>query len=72
MKEHTITIETHVVRAGEDYFVRVMYDGRQRLELGPTPDGDAAKDLAGVIARTARATIEFFLETQQWPMKVPA
>ncbi|WP_414462922.1 hypothetical protein [Hyphomicrobium sp. DY-1] len=71
-KEQSITIETHVVHIGDEYFVRIMYDGKQHEQFGPFADGDAARDLASTIARTARATIAFFLETQQWPMKVPA
>jgi hypothetical protein len=72
IKETSITIETSVVREREDYFVRVSYEGKQRLQFGPINDKFTAHDLCEAISRSARATLEFFLETQQFPVKVPA
>lgn len=72
IKEIAITIETAVVREAGDYFVRVAYEGKQRLTFGPLEDRFTAHDLAEVISKSARSAIEFFLETQQFPLKVPA
>ena len=71
MQERAITIETSIVSAGAEFFVRVAYDGKQRLELGPVDDKDAACRLADAISQSARAAIDFLLETHQWPLKVP-
>jgi len=72
IKEISITIEATVVRDRDDYFVRVAYEGKQRLQFGPFGDRFTAHDLCDAISKSARATLEFFLETQQFPIKVPA
>lgn len=72
IKEVSITIEATVVREQDDYFVRVAYEGKQRLEFGPIDDRFIAHDLCDAISKSARAALEFFLETQQFPIKVPA
>lgn len=72
IKEIAITIETTVVREREDYFVRVNLEGQQRLELGPLDDKHQAHDLAAAIAKSARIAIEYVLQKQQFPIKVPA
>lgn len=71
-KETVITIEVSVVRDAGEHFVRVAYEGKQRLSFGPIADRFTAHDLAEAISKSARATLEFFLETQQFPIKVPA
>lgn len=72
IKEIAVTIEAAVVREAGDYFVRVAYEGKQRLEFGPLSDRFQAHDLAEAIAKSARNAIEFILETQQFPLRIPA
>ena len=76
IKEHSISIEVSVVRQRKDesneYAVLVAYEGKQRLSFGPIADKFTAHDLADAISKSARATLEFLLETQQFPVKVPA
>jgi hypothetical protein len=72
IKEHTIIIETSVVRDADEFTVRVAYDGKQCLELGPLDDKHQAHDLAAAITKSARIAIDYVLQKQQFPIKVPA
>jgi len=72
IKEVSISIEVTVVREHEDYLVRVAYEGQQRLQFGPIEDKFTAHYLCDAISKSARSAIEFLLETQQFPIRVPA